>query len=102
MKDAGIDVLPLAKGVRVAGYEGLSVVDNPADVVGDPSSGVGGVGTALKGHDNQARSPPPCLGCRAHPAGVTTYYNEPLFGHDDLLDGNTLTVGRGTRQAGIA
>jgi hypothetical protein len=49
--DASVDVLLLPKLLRRAGNERLCVVDNTADVVGNPSGPVGSVGPALEGDD---------------------------------------------------
>ena len=58
MVDAGIDVALLPEGLRGQGNKGLYVVDNPADVVGNPSRGVRGMRAALKDDDLQLRSLP--------------------------------------------
>jgi len=70
MKGAGINVLVRPESLRGADDKRLRIVDNPADVVGDPSSGVGGVRAPLEGQYLQLRPPSPGLRGGAHPRRV--------------------------------
>lgn len=48
MEDSDVNPVPLPELFRCADNERFFLVDNPADIVGDPSGGIGGMGTALE------------------------------------------------------
>jgi hypothetical protein len=79
-----VDVVFVAEGLWRAGDECVNVVDNLADVVGDPSGGIRGVGTALESDDFQVWSPPTRLRCRAHTRRIATDDHESFFSHGAL------------------
>lgn len=83
MQDAGIDIALLPEGLRGQGNKGMYVVDNPADVVGDPSRGIRGMRGTLKDDDLQVRSLPAGLRGRAHPRGIAADNHQSLFTHTD-------------------
>jgi hypothetical protein len=56
MEDAGIDIPLIPEDLRGQGNERMYIVDNPADVVGDPSRGIRGMRAAFKYNDFQVRS----------------------------------------------
>ena len=53
MKNSDVNPVPLPKLLRGADYERFFLVDNPADIVGDPSGGKRGMGAALEGDNLQ-------------------------------------------------
>jgi hypothetical protein len=81
MADADVDPLPLPKLFRRADYKCIFPVDNPADIVGDPSGGIGGVGASLENDDLQVGTAPSGLGCGAHPCRIAADDDKPFVGH---------------------
>jgi hypothetical protein len=65
-----IDVLLFPKDFRTADDEGLYSIDKPADVVGNASGGIRGVGTLLNGNDFHFRLLAASLGGAAHPCRI--------------------------------
>jgi len=57
-------------------------VDNPADVVGNPSGGKGCVRAPLKYDDVQLGPAALCLGRCAHPRCIAADDDKPFFAHD--------------------
>jgi hypothetical protein len=84
VEDAGIDIALLPEGLRGQGNEGMYIVDNPADVVGDPSRRIRGMRAALKDDDLQVRSLPAGLRGSGHPRCITADYHQSLFFHTDV------------------
>ena len=81
MADADIDPLPLPKLFRRADNQCFFFVDNPADIIGDPSGGIGGVRASLENDDIQVGSTAFGLGCGAHPRGIAADDDKPFLGH---------------------
>jgi hypothetical protein len=72
---SSVNVLLLPKSLRCAGDQRLNVVDNTADVVGDPSGRIRRVRASLKGNDLQFRPPPTGLRGGTHPRCITANDN---------------------------
>lgn len=53
MENPNVNPVPLPKCFRSADDERFFLVDNPADIVGDPSGGIGGMGAALEDNNLQ-------------------------------------------------
>ena len=85
MEHPGVDTVIGFECLRSHRDEGLDVVDNLADVVGDASGRVGGVGASLECNDVQILAQPLCLGGGAHPCGVPADDHEPLLRHRSRL-----------------
>jgi hypothetical protein len=83
MVDAGINIPLLPEDFRGQGNEGMYIVDNPADVVGNPSRGIRGMRGAFKDDDLQVRSQTAGLRSRAHPCGVPADNHQSLSSHMD-------------------
>ena len=83
MADTDVDPLPLPKLFRRADNQCTFFVDNPADIIGDTSGGIGGVRASLENDDVQVGSTAFGLGCGAHPRGITA---------DDLVDGAAIVT----------
>jgi hypothetical protein len=66
MESTNIDALFLPEYLRSASYKSLDIVDNPADVIREPSSRVGSVRTALKADNLHVRPLATGLRGRAH------------------------------------
>jgi hypothetical protein len=77
-----VDSIPLPELFRRADNELLFSVDNPADVVRDPSGGKRGVKAPLENDYVQFGTASFCLGGRAHPRGISADNNQSFFGHD--------------------
>ena len=77
----GVDSLFLPKGFRGTNDQRVDVIDNPADVIGDRSGGIRGMGAFFKSLDFQLRAQTPGLRSRAHPRGISSDYNQSFFGH---------------------
>jgi hypothetical protein len=85
MERAGVDVLLLTKGLRGTRNQCLNVVDNLADVIGNSSSGVGRVRTALKSDNLQFWSAPTRLRGRAHTCRIAANDDESLCSYGVFL-----------------
>jgi hypothetical protein len=83
MVDAGINIPLLPEDFRGQGNEGMYIVDNPADVVGNPSRGIRGMRAALKDDNLQVRSQAAGLRGRTHPRCITADNHQSLFSHAD-------------------
>jgi hypothetical protein len=70
MADPDVDPFLLAKLFRRADYKCIFTVDNPADIVGDTSGGIGGVGASFENDDLQVGAAAFGLGCCTHPRGI--------------------------------
>jgi len=82
VQNSRVDTIPLPEFFRGADNELFFLVDNPADVVGDPSGRKGSVGTTLEDDDIQLGSATPRLGGGAHPRGIAADDDKFFFGHD--------------------
>jgi hypothetical protein len=71
VESSSVNILLLLKSLRCTGDQRLNVVDNPADVVGDPSGGIRGVRASLEGNDLQFRPLPTGLRGRTHSRRIT-------------------------------
>ena len=76
-----VDIVLITKSLRRTSDQRLDVVDNPADVVGDPSGGVGGVGTAFEGDDFKLGPSPTRLRRRAHARRIAADHDKSLSSH---------------------
>lgn len=77
-----IDSIFLPELFRGTDNELFFLVDNPADVVGNPSRGKGRVGASLENDDLQFGPAALRLGRGAHPRGISADDNEFFLGHD--------------------
>jgi hypothetical protein len=84
VEDTRVDILLLAEGLWRASDQCVNVVDNLADVVGNPSGGVRSVGATLEGDDLKIRSLPTCLRCRAHTCRIAADDDKPFFRHSEF------------------
>jgi hypothetical protein len=71
VESSSVNVLLLPESLRCAGDQCLRVVDNTADVVGDPSGSIRGVRSPLEGNDLQLRPPPTGLRGCTHSRRIT-------------------------------
>ena len=85
MEHPGVDAVIGLEFLRCHRDQRFDVVDNLADVVGDASGRVGGMGAFLEGNDVQILAQPLCLGGGAHPCGVPADDHEPLLRHRSRL-----------------
>jgi hypothetical protein len=76
-----VDAIPLPKLFRGADYEFFFLVDDPADEIGDPSGGKGGMWTPFENDDVQFGTASPCLGGGAHSRGISTDDDQFGIGH---------------------
>jgi hypothetical protein len=81
MADADVDPLPLPKDLRSADNKCIFPVDNPADIVGDTSGGIGGVGASLENDYFQVGTTAFGLGCGTHPGRIAADDDKSFFGH---------------------
>jgi len=77
-----VDAIALPEGFRGADDELFFRVDNPADVIGDPSGGKGRVRAPLEDDDLQLGPATFSLGGGTHPRGIATDDDQSLFCHD--------------------
>jgi hypothetical protein len=82
VQNSCVDSIPLAKLFRGADNELFFFVDNPADKVGNPSGGKGGVRAPLKYDDVHPGAAALCLGGCAHPCCIAADDDKPFFAHD--------------------
>lgn len=83
VQNARVDAIPLPELFRSANNEFCFFVDNTADVIGDPSSRVGGVRTPFKNDNIQLRPVAFGLGGSAHSRGIAADHNQSFPGHDN-------------------
>jgi hypothetical protein len=81
VQDSDIDPILLPEFFRRANNERFFLVDNPADIVGDPSGGKGTVRASLEDDDFQLGPAALCLRGSAHPCCIAADDNQPFFGH---------------------
>ena len=81
MQNSYIDTILLPELFRGAYNELFFLVDNPADVIGNPSGGKGGVGAPLEDDDVQLGPAAPCLRSGAHPRGIAADDDQFFFDH---------------------
>jgi hypothetical protein len=74
-------VVFLSKNLGCPGNKPLFFVDDPADVIGYASGGVGSVGTGFKYDDLQILSAPPGLRSGAHSRCISSDNNQSLCSH---------------------
>ena len=82
MQDFCLDAILFPEFFWGANNEFFFRIDDPADIIGDPSGGKRGVGTPLKDDDVQLGPKPLCLGGGAHPRSIPTDNNQSFVGHD--------------------
>jgi len=76
-----VDAIPLPELFRGPDNQFFFRVDNPADVIRDPSGGKRGMGTPFEDDDVQLGTMPFCLGGGTHSRGITADDNKSFFGH---------------------
>jgi hypothetical protein len=81
MADADIDPLFLPECFRSPDNERIFIVDNPADIVGNPSGGIRYVRAPLENDDLKVRTATFGLGGGAHPRRIAADNNQPFRGH---------------------
>jgi hypothetical protein len=81
MANSYVDPITLAELLRRTDDQYLLLVDNPADIVGDPSGGEGGVRAPLENDDFQLGVVAFGLGSGAHPGGIPPDNDESFFFH---------------------
>ena len=81
VEDPGVDAVIVPEFFRGDRDELPDVVDNLADIVGNASSRVRGVGPFLESNDIQVRPEPLCLGRRAHPCRIPADHDESFLCH---------------------
>ena len=81
VQDSRVDSVPLPELFRGADNKLFFRVDNPADVIGNPSGGKGGVRAPLKYDDVQLGPAALCLGRCAHPRCIAADDDKPFFAH---------------------
>ena len=82
VQNSRVDSIPLPELFRGADNELFFLVDNPADVIGNPSGGKRGMWAPLEDDDPQLGTATPRLGGGAHPRGIAADDDQSLFGHD--------------------
>src|SRR5512133_4182861 len=81
MQNSHVDAMPLPEFFWSADNQRLFLVDNPADIVGDPSRGKGGVGAALENDNLQFRIAAFGLRGGAHPCCIAADDNQSGCAH---------------------
>jgi len=81
VENSRVDSIPLPELFRGTDNEFFFRVDNPADVVGNPSGGKRGVWAPLEDDDIQLGPATLCLGGSAHPRSIAADDNQFFFGH---------------------
>ena len=81
VENSHVDSIFIPERFRGADNQFLFSVDNPADVVGNPSGGKGGVGALLEDDDIQLGPATLCLGGGAHPCGIAADDDQSFFCH---------------------
>jgi hypothetical protein len=81
VKNSHVDSILLPEFFRGTDNERFSLVDNPADIVGDSSGGKGGVRASLEDDDIQLGPSTLCLRGSAHPGGIAADYNQLYLCH---------------------
>ena len=82
VQDSHVDPILVPEFFRCADNEGFFLVDNPADIVRDPSGGKGGVRASLEDDYFQLGQSTLCLRGRAHPGCIAADDNQLYLGHD--------------------
>jgi hypothetical protein len=78
VKHAGVDVVSLSKDLWLAGDQTLYIVDDTADKVGNPSSGIRRVRAPLQDKDLEIGPEPASLRGSGHSCRVTADYDQTL------------------------
>jgi hypothetical protein len=81
VQDPHVDSIEFPELFRGTDNEFFFCVDNPADVVGDPSGGKGCVGTPFEDDDIQIGPAALCLGSGAHPGRIASDNDQSFFRH---------------------
>jgi hypothetical protein len=79
------NVLFVPEILRRSCDQALLVIDDPADVVGNASGGIGGMGPPFKDGDLHIFVTAACRGSGAHPCGIASDDDESFLRHDVLL-----------------
>jgi hypothetical protein len=87
--DPDVDPIPLPKSFRGADYQSIFLVDNPADIVGNPSGGIGRVRASLENDNLQVGTPTSGLRRRTHSRGISADDDKFFFSHGLLSSGKT-------------
>jgi hypothetical protein len=77
-----VDVVFLPEGVDGSGDQGVGTVDKPADVVGDPSRGIGDIRAPLESDDIQILSPSSGLGGGTQPGCIASHDDQSFPAHE--------------------
>jgi len=78
VEHAGVDVVSLSKDLWLAGDQTLYIVDDTADKVGNPSSGIGRMRAPLHDKALEIGPEPPSLRSSGHSCRVTADYDQAL------------------------
>jgi hypothetical protein len=81
MVNSDVNPFPFPKLFRSADNERIFLVDNPADIVGNPSGGIGGMRAALEDDNLQLRTMTFGLCGGAHPCGIAADNNQFCLAH---------------------
>lgn len=81
VKDPGVNISLFPEFFRCDGNEGLQVVDDTADIIGDTSGRVGGVRAALENDNLKILSAAPGLRSRAHSRCIPSDNDKPFLVH---------------------
>jgi hypothetical protein len=90
-----VNVLLFSKDLRRADDQWIQCIDNPADVIGEPSGGIGSVRALFKGNDFPVRFLPADLGRRAHSSGIAANDNQSFTGHKTSNGSKSLLGSKG-------
>jgi hypothetical protein len=72
MENSDVNSIPVPELFRSADDEYIFTVDNPADIVGNPSGGKRGMWAPFKDNNFQIGAPAFSLRCGAHPCCIAT------------------------------
>lgn len=87
LKNSGINPLFLPKRLRGADHENSDIIDNPADVIRDPSGRVRGVRALFESEDLEFGFLTTSLRSCAHSCRISANDNEPFFSHNEAPSG---------------
>jgi hypothetical protein len=79
VENASVNVVSLSECLRSAGDQPLDIVDDTADIVGDPSSRIGRVRALLQDDNVQIRPYAARLRCSGHSRCVAANDHQALF-----------------------
>ena len=90
-----VDPIPLPKPFCCADDKRILFVDDPADIVGNSSGGIGDVRAPFEDDDLKVRTAAFGLAGGAHPRGIASYNNEPFGSHNFFSLPAEIVMGRG-------